>query len=173
MHLLCYYYLCGTKKKLNNVPMQIVKQPDIFLREPTSEIKLPLSDENKIIIKNMINLMYQSNGIGLAANQVGYNRRMFVMDTSNEKDSPQVFINPIVKSKNNIKMSDIEGCLSCPGEEVKVSRSMSINLEWTCRHGKSQHKTFYYLPCRVVQHEMDHINGKLITDHGPILKRER
>ena len=61
-------------------------------------------------------------------------------------------------------MPDTEGCLSCPGEEVKVNRSMSINLEWTCRHGKPQHKTFYYLPCRVVQHEMDHLNGKLIID---------
>jgi len=173
MHLLCYYYLCGKKKKLNNVPMQIVKHPDTFLRQSTQEVEIPLSEENNIIIDNMIKIMYQSNGIGLAANQVGYNRRMFVMDTSNEKDSPQVFINPIERAKNNIKINDIEGCLSCPGEEVKVSRSISINLEWTCRHGKLQHKTFYYLPCRVVQHEMDHINGKLIMDHGPILKRER
>ena len=120
----------------------------------------------------MIKLMYQANGIGLAANQVGYNRRMFVMDTSNEKDKPQVFINPVIKSKNNLKMSNVEGCLSCPNEEVKVNRSVSVNLEWMCRHGESQHKTFYYLPCVVVQHEMDHLSGKLITDHGPILKRE-
>ena len=164
MHLLYYYYLCGTKKKLNNVLMQIVKQPDIFLREPTSEVKLPLSDENKIIIKNMINLMYQSNGIGLAANQAGYNRRIFVMDVSNEKDNPQVFINPVITAKNNVKMGDIEGCLSCPGKEVKVSRSMSVNLKWMCKHGEEQHKTFYHLPGRVVQHEMDHLNGKLIID---------
>ena len=141
-----------------------------ILKKPTEEVKLPLSEENNIILDNMIKVMYQANGIGLAANQIGYNKRMFVMDVSNEKDSPQVFINPIVKSKNNIKMPDVEGCLSCPGEEVKVNRSMSINLEWMCRLGKEQHKTFYYLPCRVVQHEMDHLNGKLITDHGPILK---
>ena len=69
-------------------------------------------------------------------------------------------------------MSNVEGCLSCPNEEVKVNRSVSVNLEWMCRHGKPQHKTFYYLPCVVVQHEMDHLSGKLITDHGPILKRE-
>ena len=62
-------------------------------------------------------------------------------------------------------MSDIEGCLSCLGEEIKVGRSVSINLEWKCRHGKDQHKTFYYLPGRVVQHEMDHLNGKLIIDY--------
>ena len=79
--------------------MKLIKHPDTFLRGPTEEINFPLSDENKIIIKNMINLMYQSNGIGLAANQAGYSRRMFVMDTSNERDKPQVFINPVVKAK--------------------------------------------------------------------------
>ena len=152
--------------------MKILKNPDTFLRGPTEEVKFPLSEENNIILDNMIKLMYQANGIGLAANQVGYNRRMFVMDTSNEKDKPQVFINPVIKSKNNLKMSNVEGCLSCPNEEVKVNRSVSVNLEWMCRHGESQHKTFYYLPCVVVQHEMDHLSGKLITDHGPILKRE-
>ena len=152
--------------------MKILKKPDTFLRGPTEKVKFPLSEENNIILDNMIKLMYQANGIGLAANQVGYNRRMFVMDTSNEKDKPQVFINPVIKSKNNLKMSNVEGCLSCPNEEVKVNRSVSVNLEWMCRHGESQHKTFYYLPCVVVQHEMDHLSGKLITDHGPILKRE-
>jgi len=144
--------------------IKILKHPDTFLRQPTEEVEIPLSEENNIILDNMIKIMYQANGIGLAANQIGYNRRMFVMDTSNEKNDPQVFINPTVKSKNNIKMSDIEGCLSCLGEEIKVSRSVSINLEWKCRHGKDQHKTFYYLPSRVVQHEMDHLNGKLIID---------
>ena len=139
-----------------------------ILRKPTEEVKLPLSEEDNIILDNMIKVMYQAKGIGLAANQIGYNKRMFVMDTSNERDHPQTFINPVIKSKNNIKISDIEGCLSCPSEEVKVSRSMSVNLECTCRHGKRQHKTFFYLPCRVVQHEMDHLNGKLIIDEKRI-----
>ena len=132
--------------------MKILKKPDTFLRGPTEEVEFPLSEENNIVLDNMIKVMYQANGIGLAANQVGYNRRMFVMDTSNEKDKPQVFINPVIKSKNNLKMSNVEGCLSCPNEEVKVNRSVSVNLEWMCRHGESQHKTFYYLPCVVVQH---------------------
>ena len=144
--------------------MKLVKHPDTFLRGSTEKLEFPLSEENKIIIKNMINLMYQANGIGLAANQAGYIRQMFVMDVSNERNDPQVFINPVVISKNNIKMKDTEGCLSCPGEQVKVSRSISVNLEWQCEHGKDQHKTFYHLPSRVVQHEMDHLNGKLIID---------
>ena len=144
--------------------MKLIKHPDTFLRGPTEKVEFPLSDENKIIIKNMINLMYQENGIGLAANQAGYNRRIFVMDVSNEKDNPQVFVNPVIMAKNNIKMGDMEGCLSCPGREVKVKRSISVNLEWLCEHGEKQHKTFYHLPCRVVLHEMDHLNGKLIID---------
>ena len=145
--------------------MKILKHPDTFLRGPTENLDFPLSEENKIIIKNMINLMYQERGIGLAANQVGYNRKIFFMDVSNEKNNPQVFINPVVTAKNNIKMKDKEGCLSCPGKEVKVNRSLSINLKWMCEHGKEQHKTFYHLPGRVVQHEMDHLNGKLIIDN--------
>ena len=144
--------------------MKLIKHPDTFLRGPTEEINFPLSDENKIIIKNMINLMYHAKGIGLAANQAGYNRRIFVMDVSNEKNNPQVFINPVITAKNNIKMKDMEGWLSCPGDEVRVSRSISVNLEWLCEHGEKQHKTFYHLPSRVVQHEMDHLNGKLIID---------
>ena len=62
--------------------IKILKHPDTFLRQPTQEVELPLSEENNIILDNMIKIMYQANGIGLAANQIGYNRRMFVMDTS-------------------------------------------------------------------------------------------
>ena len=76
--------------------IKILKPPDTFLRQPTEEVEIPLSEENNIILDNMIKIMYQANGIGLAANQIGYNRRMFVMDTSNEKNDPQVFINPTV-----------------------------------------------------------------------------
>ena len=146
--------------------MKLIKHPDTFLRGPTEKVEFPLSDENKIIIKNLINLMYKENGIGLAANQAGYIRKIFVIDVSNEKDDPKVFINPEIVSKNNIKMKDVEGCLSCPGEQVKVNRSISVNLDWFCVHGKKQYKTFYHLPCRVVLHEMDHLNGKLIIDEA-------
>ena len=145
--------------------MKIVKEPDLFLKSDTRKIEFPLDIDNKKLIGDMIQTMYDNNGIGLAANQVGYNRKIFVMDVSNEKDNPQVFINTEITSKNNIKMGDVEGCLSCPGQQIKVSRSISVNLDWFCVHGKRQHKTFYHLPCRVVQHEMDHLNGKLILDY--------
>ena len=164
MHLLCYYYLCGTKKKLNNVPMQIVKQPDIFLREPTSEVKFPLSPEDNVIIDQMIDIMYRNNGVGLAANQVGYARRIFVMDTTSSKAGAMVFINPVIEKLAKEKLTEEEGCLSCPKQLVEVRRPIYVGLKYFCRHGEEQHKTFYYLSSRVVQHEMNHLDGKLITD---------
>tara|TARA_R100001594_G_scaffold29145_2_gene54579 strand:- start:1821 stop:2261 length:441 start_codon:yes stop_codon:yes gene_type:complete len=144
--------------------MKIVEQPDIFLREPTSEVKFPLSPEDQIIIDQMIDTMYRNNGIGLAANQVGYARRMFVMDTSTDRNSPKIFINPVIEKRAKEKIIEEEGCLSCPTRLVEVRRPIYVGLKWFCRHGEEQYKTFYHLPARVVQHEMDHLDAKLITD---------
>jgi len=85
--------------------MQIVHAPDIFLREPTSDVKFPLSAEDQVIIDQMIDTMYRNKGIGLAANQVGYARRMFVMDTSTDRDSPKIFINPSIERKAQNKIT--------------------------------------------------------------------
>ena len=144
--------------------MKIVHYPDIFLREPTREINIPISPEDQVIIDEMIDTMYKNNGIGLAANQVGYARRMFVMDTSNEKNSPKVFINPDIEKRAKEKITEEEGCLSCPNQFADVRRPLYVGLTWICRHGKKQYKTFYHLPARVVQHEMDHLDGKLCID---------
>ena len=146
--------------------MQIVHQPDIFLREPTSEVKLPLTAEDQIIIDQMVDTMYRNNGIGLAANQVGYARRIFVMDTSTDGDSPKIFINPVIEKKAKNKITAEEGCLSCPNQFANVRRPEYVGLTWICRHGKKQYKTFYHLSARVVQHEMDHLEGKLCIDYG-------
>ena len=79
--------------------MKLVKHPDVFLKQETHEIEFPLSNSNVDLIHNMKTIMYNNNGIGLAANQVGFNRRIFVMDVSNERDNAQVFINPVITSK--------------------------------------------------------------------------
>ena len=144
--------------------MQIVKQPDIFLREPTSEVKLPLTAEDQIIIDQMIDAMYKNKGIGLAANQVGYARRIFVMDTSTDRNSPKIFINPVIEKRAKEKLTEGEGCLSCPNQFADVRRPIYVGVKWICRHGKRQYKTFYYLASRIIQHEMDHLNQKLIID---------
>ena len=145
--------------------MQIVQHPDIFLREPTSEVKLPLSAEDQVIIDQMIDTMYRNKGIGLAANQVGYASRIFVMDTSNDRNSPKIFINPVIEKRAKNKVTAGEGCLSCLNQFADVRRPEYVGLKWICRHGKEQYKTFYHLPARVVQHEMDHLEGKLCIDY--------
>ena len=144
--------------------MRIVEQPDIFLREPTSEVKLPLTAEDQIIIDQMIDAMYKNKGIGLAANQVGYARRIFVMDTSTDRNSPKIFINPVIEKRAKEKLTEGEGCLSCPNQFADVRRPIYVGVKWICRHGKKQYKTFYHLPARIIQHEMDHLDGKLIID---------
>ncbi len=144
--------------------MQIVEQPDIFLREPTSEVKFPLSQEDQTILDQMLDTMYRNNGIGLAANQVGYARRIFVMDISPSKTNPMIFVNPVIEKKAKEKLTEEEGCLSCPKQLIKVRRHIYVGLKWFCRHGEEQYKTFYSLPARVIQHEIDHLDGKLIID---------
>ena len=144
--------------------MNIVEQPDIFLREPTSEVKFPLREEDQTILDQMLDTMYRTNGIGLAANQVGYSRRIFVMDVSPSKSNPMFFINPVVEKRAKEKLTKEEGCLSCQKQLIKVRRPMYVGLKWFCRHGEEQYKTFYHLAARVIQHEMDHLNGKLIID---------
>ena len=153
--------------------MQIVQHPDIFLREPTSEIKFPLNSEDQIIIDQMIDTMHRHKGIGLAANQVGYARRMFVMDVDPGNSKPQVFINPVIEKLAKEKLTEEEGCLSCSKHLVKVRRPTYIDLSWTCRHGKRQYKTFNYLASRIIQHEMDHLNGKLIIDKDFLEEAEK
>ena len=144
--------------------MKLVKHPDVFLKQDTHKIEFPLDDDNKKLIADMIQTMYDNNGIGLAANQVGYNRKIFIMDISNEKNNPQIFINPVIEKQAKEKLTEGEGCLSCPGEFVDVKRPIYVGLSWVCEHGKKQYKTFYNFPAKVVQHEMDHLNGKLIID---------
>ena len=144
--------------------MNIFQHPHPFLKEPTIEVKFPLTKESNNIIDNIIKNMYEANGIGLAANQLGYVQRIFVMDVSNKRDKPQVFINPVIEKRAKEKLTEEEGCLSCPKQLIQVRRPMYVSLKWFCRHEKKQYKTFYYLPARVVQHEMDHLNGKLIID---------
>ena len=144
----------------------IVKYPDEFLHKPTEDIQLPLYEDHKSLIKTMIELMYKNDGIGLAANQIGSSSKIFVMDVSNEKNKPQVFINPKIKKEAKEKLTEEEGCLSCPGKLADVRSPIYVGLEWICPHGKAQYKTFYHLPARVVQHEMDHLNGKLCIDYA-------
>ena len=109
--------------------------------------------------------MYQNNGIGLAAIQVGYQLRMFVMDCSRSGDNSQVFINPEIVEKSDEMIRDMERCLSAPGRSGDIRRHLRIILKYQNQDGKEERKTFYNLEARCIQHEMDHLEGKLCIDY--------
>ena len=145
--------------------IELVKYPDVFLRSASNNVPFPLEEKTQRLIKWMYKAMYQHHGIGLAAIQVGYQLRMFVMDCTRSQENPKVYINPEIVEKSDETLRDNEGCLSAPGKTGDVSRHIRIILKYQDEDGKEQRKTFYNLEARCIQHEMDHLEGKLCIDY--------
>tara|TARA_Y100000004_G_scaffold20007_1_gene20546 strand:- start:656 stop:1177 length:522 start_codon:yes stop_codon:yes gene_type:complete len=145
--------------------IELVKYPDVFLRSESHPVKFPLDDKTKRLILWMTRAMYQHHGIGLAAIQVGYQLRMFVMDCSRSRTNDKVYINPEIVEKSDETLRDSEGCLSAPGKQGDVKRHLRIILKYQDKDGKEERKTFYNLEARCIQHEMDHLEGKLCIDY--------
>lgn len=128
------------------------------------------------LITDMFDTMYQAHGIGLAAPQIGKNLRIFVIDTStfiidkSENTYKRVFINPEIIKIYGKTWTLKEGCLSLPYIIAKIERYDSIQLRYYNEDMEKCEETFHGLPARVIQHEYDHIEGKLFID---LLKRER
>ena len=140
--------------------VQIIEYPNIFLNQPTRYVRMPLDTEHENLIKVMIDQMHKNNGIGLAANQIGSPAKIFVM----KSDKPEVFINPKIKTMSEETLTQEEGCLSCPDKFADVKRAIRVKLWYYDEDGIEYRKTFYDLKARIIQHEMDHLNGKLIID---------
>ena len=145
--------------------IELVKHPDVFLRSVSNPVPFPLDDKTIRLIRFMTKAMYQNHGIGLAAIQVGYQLRMFVMDCSRSGDNSQVFINPEIVEKSDEMIRDMERCLSAPGRSGDIRRHLRIILKYQNKDGKEERKTFYNLEARCIQHEMDHLEGKLCIDY--------
>ena len=145
--------------------IELVKYPDVFLRNVSKDVPFPLDDKTQRLIKFMAKAMYQNLGIGLAAIQVGYELRMFIMDCTRAQNNYQVFINPKVIKTSDETLTDFEGCLSAPGKRGEVKRYLRITLNYKDEEGKEYTKTFYDLAARCIQHELDHLDGKLCIDY--------
>ena len=113
----------------------------------------------------MMDLMYDANGIGLAAPQVGISKRFFVMHIDSDNEEPYVFINPVIKEFSKEESEYEEGCLSFPKQNVLIHRPASIVLEYLNINGKKIIEKFSDLHATCIQHEIDHLNGITITDH--------
>ena len=147
------------------VSVELVQYPDVFLRSKSNEVKFPLDDRTQRLIPWMKKAMYQHHGIGLAAVQVGYLQRIFIMDCTRARETPQVFINPVIVKNSEETLTDFEGCLSTPGKRGEVKRYLRITLKYQDKEGEEHTKTFYNLEARCIQHEMDHLDGKLCIDY--------
>ncbi len=152
---------------------KILKFPDQDLRIKAKPVET-FDEELKALTDDMFETMHSVNGIGLAATQIGVAKQVAVIDISPEKNEPLVIVNPVIQILDPSKTEDYdEGCLSVPGFFEKISRPSDIKLSYQDLNGKKQEIKPDGLLTKVVQHELDHLNGRLFVDHISELKRRR
>ena len=126
------------------------------------------------LANDMLKTMYEANGIGLAATQVDCHIRLVVMDISEDRNDPRIFVNPSYKVLDSHKLFEFEeGCLSIPGFNQIISRPDKIELTWKDLSGKEHKDCPEGLLTVCIQHEIDHLEGKLMVDYVSALKRDR
>ena len=142
---------------------EIVKYGDLILRKQCRDVEDIFSVST--LVEDMSDTMYEEDGIGLAANQIGEDLNLFVIDISHkdEGEKPRVFINSKIIDKKGECLS-VEGCLSIPGIQVELKRSEFITLQYYSLEGEQKKREFNDLMARAIQHEMDHLNGIFIID---------
>jgi peptide deformylase len=151
--------------------LNILHYPDPRLRKKALPVE-KVDNEIKQLVDNMLETMYQAPGIGLAASQADIQKRIIVIDISEDKSNPLCFINPeILVSDGEEEME--EGCLSVPGIYEKVSRAEHIKVRALDREGRSFEMEADGLLAICIQHEIDHLEGKLFVDYLSELKRQR
>ena len=152
--------------------LPILEFPDPRLRTIARPVK-QFDSRLQTLIDDMFETMYKAPGIGLAATQIDVHEQLIVMDLSEDHDQPMIFINPEVEVLDEETYDYEEGCLSVPGFYEGVTRPRHIRLSAKDRHGE----TFVIEPegllAVCIQHEMDHLNGKLFVDYLSNLKRQR
>jgi peptide deformylase len=152
----------------------IILHPDPRLKklcDPVADI----SDELRVLADDMLETMYKAPGIGLAAPQVGVLRRLIVLDCEKADDvapNPMIMFNPHVISASDEQNTYEEGCLSIPEQFADVTRPSEVQVAWLDRDGNAQQDVFDGLWATCVQHEIDHLEGKLFIDYLKPLKRQ-
>jgi len=155
-------------KKLN-----ILIFPDPRLRKVAKKVT-KFDKSLEILANDMLETMYAANGIGLAATQVNHHIRLIVMDLSENRDEPKIFINPTFKVLQGHQLFEYEeGCLSIPGFNETIARPDKIELTWQDIDGKEHTDKPEGLLTVCIQHEIDHLEGKLMVDYVSALKRDR
>jgi len=152
--------------------LKILVFPDPRLRTLAEPI-MDFDDNLKKLSEDMLETMYEGSGIGLAATQVNVHKRIIVVDISEEKNSPLILVNPTLKKIiNPEKKSYSEGCLSVPGFYEELLRPSSVEINASSVNGDEVNIVTEGLLSVVIQHEMDHLDGKMMVDFISNIKRE-
>lgn len=152
--------------------LTILEYPDMRLRKRAAPVT-EVDDALRQIIDDMFETMYAAPGIGLAATQVDVHKRVLVLDISETRDNPLVFINPQIEVLDPEPLGYEEGCLSVPGYYDLVTRPRKVRVTALDRNGEPFEIEAEGLLAVCVQHEVDHLDGKLFVDYLSILKRQR
>jgi peptide deformylase len=152
--------------------LNILCYPDPRLHTIAKPVK-EIQGETLALIEDMIETMYESNGIGLAATQVDVHQRIIVLDVSDERDSPMVLINPEIIWTHPERVKGEEGCLSVPNTYDGVERALEVKVKALDKTGSPQEIHAKELLAICIQHEMDHLVGKVFVDYLSPLKRNR
>ncbi len=151
--------------------LTILEFPDPRLRTKASPVDT-VDDELRELIDDMFETMYDAPGIGLAATQVDVHRRLLVADVSPDRSAPYALINPVIVEKDGVTVTE-EGCLSVPGYYEEVQRAEHIVVKFLDRDGNETEMEAEGLLAVCIQHEMDHLEGKLFVDYISEAKRTR
>ena len=151
---------------------KILIEPNKLLRK-VSKIVEKVGDDERVLMDDMLDTMYDAPGIGLAAIQIGVPKRIIVMDISKDenKKEPRYFVNPVIKNKNQEKAKYEEGCLSVPDQFAEIERPNSCEVEYLDYDGKKNSLKAEGLLATCIQHEMDHLEGILFIDYLSKLKK--
>jgi peptide deformylase len=152
--------------------LDILEFPDPRLRTVAKPVDA-VDEGVRALVDDLFETMYAAAGIGLAATQVNVHRRILVMDVSAEHDQPQAFINPEVTVLDPQLGSYDEGCLSVPGFYEEVHRPLRVRVDAIDRDGNAFSRELEGLAAICLQHEIDHLDGKLFVDYLSPLKRQR
>ena len=150
----------------------ILTEPNKLLRQVSKSVE-KVGNEERALMDDMLDTMYEAPGIGLAAIQIGVPKRIIVMDISRDEDKkePRYFVNPIIKNKNKEKTKYEEGCLSVPDQFAEIERPSACEVEYLDYNGKKQILKAEGLLATCIQHEMDHLEGILFIDYLSKLKK--
>lgn len=166
------YRIKYRESRLENMAiLDVLTFPDERLRNVAKPVST-VDSSIKQLVSDMFETMRDENGIGLAATQVNVHKRVVVMDVSEEQDNPLVFINPEIIHKEGSTISE-EGCLSVPNNYAKVDRAEKVKVKALNENGEEFELDADGLLAICIQHELDHLKGKLFVDYLSPLKRQR